>query len=610
MPKWLNPIIVLLTVFICGLFAYCLIFSGFIDYDDEGVFLMILHLMGRGKILYDQIITIYGPFAFFPRFFLLKLFAIAPTHDSGRMMTLVNWLLTSLFLGIAAWRQCRSAAYFALTTLFTCIVLNRIIHEPGHPQDQCCALLAIAIFLATFWTEKKAPAILAALAILGGLLLMTKVNLGVFYAAALAPAIALQFPKSPQRIALICLLLVALAAMPFILMSDNLSTPDVLCFAIVIALAPISCAIAALGQPGNRKWRDVLLAAIAFIAAALLTCVAPLAMGSSIHGLIDGIIRFPLFLSHKFAIASPMDPWSITVAAVGIVLAIAFSRSTKNDPLAAIVKIIVALAALACIALHAEEHLFRFGPGLAFLVLLPAARDRPFPRIFAAFLAISETLWAYPICGAQLSFAVFPYVFIAVCILSDGITELATSKSKSPNTILRAASIALLLIALAIGGINAQATYRLYTSLVPFGLPGTDRIRVEPEKAAAYQKITADLKRNTDFFTGLPVTNSLYVWTHIEPPPWAIHTLWMYTLTDAQQQEVIDSLQNHPRACLVYSEELLAFWLQGRSLPPGKLIDYLKANYSPAFTMAQIQGYRFQLCPRKDRQAPIDKGDQ
>jgi hypothetical protein len=602
LPLWARGVVVLAAVFVCWRFAYCLIFSGFIDYDDEGVFLMILHQMDRGRVLYNQMITIYGPVAFYPKLAILKLLDLPITHDVGRMMTLCGWVGTSVLTGAAAWKLGRSVAWFGVATIAVCIALLRIIHEPGHPQDLCCLFVAGGALASLFWEGKRKIWVAASLGVLGAALLFTKINLGIFFAAALGATLLMRLVN--KRLAIGTYLA---AAIPFLLMSHGFNEHDVLCYALTCSLGIVGCVVAGFRSTGDVKRRDIGVCAAVFLGTSALVVVLTMAMGSSLSGLLNGMIAFPLRLTKNYAIGSPMDDCAVAAAAVGIGLARIVSKAPRKLEYAwPVAKCALGIAAIFCALFHQEEYLLRFGPGSAWMVALPASGNngKTFGRVFLAFLAVMESMWAYPICGAQLSFSVFLFVLIGVVALADGLGVLVTAAGRGwmwP----RIAAIGLFLIVLGIGSKAAMDTGRLYASLVPFGLPGADRIRVDPAKAAAYGTIVQELKDNADIFGGQPVMNSLYLWTKMEPPAGSIHTLWNELLTDAQQQAIIDELQKHPRACLVESDKLMAFWLQGRPIQSGILADYYRQNYVPLLQLAQVQGYSINLFARKDRQEPV-----
>ena len=58
---WLGCATLLAAVYYCGHLGFYSIFTGFSPYDDEGTALMTLANLDKGRPLYDQVASTYGP---------------------------------------------------------------------------------------------------------------------------------------------------------------------------------------------------------------------------------------------------------------------------------------------------------------------------------------------------------------------------------------------------------------------------------------------------------------------------------------------------------------------------------------------------------------------
>ena len=77
------------------LFAKQCLATNFQPYDDEGYFLISLdHYLHNGR-LYDQTYSQYGPFYFYIQAAFFRLLQLPVSHDSGRLVTLICWLLST-----------------------------------------------------------------------------------------------------------------------------------------------------------------------------------------------------------------------------------------------------------------------------------------------------------------------------------------------------------------------------------------------------------------------------------------------------------------------------------------------------------------------------------
>ena len=88
--------------------GYIAIFGVFADYDDEGYMLIMLkHFHAEGH-LYDRVFSQYGPLyhQLFAAVFALP--GLHTDHDTGRLVTLVVWVATSLLVALLTLRLTHS----------------------------------------------------------------------------------------------------------------------------------------------------------------------------------------------------------------------------------------------------------------------------------------------------------------------------------------------------------------------------------------------------------------------------------------------------------------------------------------------------------------------
>ena len=168
---------------VAWLFARHALAVTFKMYDDEGYVLLSLDHYLRGGRLYTEVFSQYGPFYFFAQGAMFRLLHLPVTHDSGRLVTLLIWLASG---GLGAWFVYRISRDTVLASAagLACVVLVRdLSFEPGHPQQWILLILMLACCAATI----PGTAGLLIPGALGAALFFTKINVGVFYLAALAP---------------------------------------------------------------------------------------------------------------------------------------------------------------------------------------------------------------------------------------------------------------------------------------------------------------------------------------------------------------------------------------------------------------------------------------
>jgi hypothetical protein len=649
---------VLAAVGISG-FALCLcvrlgfyqIFTGFQAYDDEGMMLITLDQLARGRALYDEVVTMYGPFGFLPKLAVVKALGLPVSHDVGRFMTLGCWCLTCMLAGCAVWRLTRSVVWFVVSAVVTCVTLRPITNEPGHPQDVCGLLLAASVFIATFIDTGAGPidgatsgnrwrvnACLAGLSVVGGWILTTKVNLGVFHCLALAAALALHSHGLLRKWSTYGLVAVLLLT-PTLLMRGNLAQSRVVVYAWVATASIASCCTVALalGRAGGVTPGQIWLFVAATLLAVAMPCAAAVVLGTTAHGLLEGIVEIPLRFSKGRMIGVLLhEHWARGFSLVSWAAAIGLVWRVRVVGLTPFLRALLGTVRLGGALLTMYQVGWRnwttspamsIAPALAWLILVRVGDERTgsdwpieqsFARCFLALLAVLESMWAFPTAGTQVAFAVFLSMLVMVVSAADGVHDLASLLPARfvPACRLRAnvlrtrgsATLVCQVVPLAIMGIALYRTHALgrdaagmYGSLTPLDLPGAHRVRVPGETAAKYRTLVANLRENADTFFTQPGLNSLYFWSKIQPPTAANVTAWMYLLSHERQNEVVRTLESHPRACAVYDVDLTRFWLRSqRKILDTPLTLYLSENFT---AVADIGGSS--LLARRDRREVV-----
>ena len=103
--RWVwRGVVAAAAVGLVGLFAFFQTFSTFAGYDDEGYFLQAYHDFLSGKIPYDQVRSIYGPFSFGSAALIARFHAVNVTHDTFRWALLPIWIAIASLIAGVAWR--------------------------------------------------------------------------------------------------------------------------------------------------------------------------------------------------------------------------------------------------------------------------------------------------------------------------------------------------------------------------------------------------------------------------------------------------------------------------------------------------------------------------
>jgi hypothetical protein len=125
------------------------LYSTFMEYDDEGYVLLTLQTFLSGQPLYDATYTQYGPAFYLLESGLRGLTGLPLTHDATRLKTLVLWLASAAISAGIVFRLTRSPWLALLGFGAAFLHLEKLVLEPGHPQEWCLLGLAVALLGAT-----------------------------------------------------------------------------------------------------------------------------------------------------------------------------------------------------------------------------------------------------------------------------------------------------------------------------------------------------------------------------------------------------------------------------------------------------------------------------
>jgi hypothetical protein len=576
-------------------------------YDDEGCMLITLKQFIDGHALYDEVFSMYGPFPFLVNWGLYAVLNQPVGHDVGRLICVGFWLATTAACAALAWRLTRSLVAGWLALIFGFQTLWLIVYEPGHPQQLSGLLLVLAVLAATFARPAGDRGMDVLAALLGGLagcLAMTKINIFVFLIMALGAAVFDSTPALrgwPGR-ALRFVYGFGLLAGPSLLMHERLGDPSVVAFDVHVTLALLGVLIAGQGEPAPALFsaRHFAAFALGLLATAGAVAAAVLFRGTTLAGLFEGILLNPLRVGTLFGSTPPWfrTSWPIPLAIDLVALGwVGLGSRAPAARMPAAVLLNVARLALAAILLawatklRFEIHsvlLVYAVPAAALLLIAPRGGGSPgavFGRRFLALLAVTSSLWAYPVAGSQRAFASVFAALALVVIAVDAAQDLAAARGPraeaSLGLALKLVWTGVLSCLLFIYASEAYLARRIYNERKPLDLPGARAIRLDPATVARYQRLVTALREQPNTFFTMPGMFSLHFFTGREPPTTRNLTNWMYIFDDRTQVRIVQELEARPQLCVVVNSGLVYYWMQGRPLPAAPLVQYIETNFVP-----------------------------
>lgn len=591
--------------FVTYLIAHPRMFSGYPVYDDEGYMLTALKGFVTHGHLYDHVFTQYGPFYYEAWGGLFSLFGIPVDHDAGRSVTMFAWIVSSLVFGLSSWRMTGSLLLGLGTQALVFQALGVAANEPMHPGGIICLLLAAIVAISCFVRDRPSPLTIALLGAALAALVLVKINVGFFAVASAALACVVSYPVLSERRWMRILAEVAFVAIPIVLLASKFGETWPRRYAVHVAVAALAVVIALRARRRARRSGEELPWLLGgFVVLALVSCLTILASGTSLSGLIDGVIRQPLRQSDAFTIPLLLSSrlYSFDVVALGGAIAywyVARRRSDGDPAWVALTSLFsIAVGLVMALSVNGKGLPFDAGefPGYEFAMLgfcwvaligpASARRDVSFALLLLPPLAVLQALHAFPVAGSQTLWASFLLIPVGAICVVNGVRGLI---AVTPDSVERRALAGVALCVFGIVGylvINTalreplQAARYGYDHGISLGLPGAESIRVGEEEAGRYRSITNAIDRNCAALIMLPGMDSFYLWTEEEPPTGFTATGWPTLFDESHQRQVIAEIEPVEGLCQLRNEPLAAGWGNG-TIPSGPLVRYLDHGFAP-----------------------------
>lgn len=593
---------------ILALIAHPKMFFGFQPYDDEGYMLTALKSFVNHGHLYDKVFTQYGPFYYELWGGLFSIFGIPVTHDAGRNVVTVVWVLASLGFGLGILKITRSILLGLGTQILTFSALEVLTNEPMHPVSLIALMLAVIVGIAAFVGDEKreSPYVMALLGAAVAALVLTKINVGFFALVSVALACAASYQVLwARRWPRVAIELVFLA-IPILLMTGKYDEGWARHYSIHVFAAALAVVIALRAvAPGRRRDGELRWLIGGFVVLALISCVAILGAGTSVHGLIDGVIRQPLRQSDAFTIPMTLSRrlYAFDAIAVGSALVYWYAALRRGEGpaspgwtaawsiFAIVVGVSMAFSVTGQVLPFNSNSLTGYTLSMlpfAWVGLIAIDVDSPerarFARVLLPALAVLQGLHAYPVAGSQTLLSVVLLVPVGALCVANGVRGLMRVTTIEADRVAFAGFG--VLVVLVLGWFTLQTFVREplhvaranYHGSAPnqLNLPGSHDIHLASYKESdQYEHIANAMRRECNATQMEPGMDSFYLWAEQEPPSLTA-TGWETLFDDEAQEQVIEDIAPIEGLCLLRNNERAAGW----GLGEGPLVRYLEHGFT------------------------------
>ncbi len=602
MNKSLASVVVLSGLAVAlGLAGYWLQFTTFMIYDDEGYVLLSLKHFSEYGGLYDRVYTQYGPFPYLVYDGLHRVLGFDFDNVTARWLSLTHWLGISLLCGTLVTRTTRSTLWGAFTMAGTFAYLWVMINEPAHPGGILAFLVATGALLgAELWNRNLPHGFAVLTAIIGSALVLTKINVGVFFLGSAFTWLAIHTTPARVSKALTWAIAVGCALLPFVLMRALFEQPWVRLFALLFTGAALGLLLVVRrqGQPEVRMktW-------LVFASTLIVTCFAlidlTLVRGTTLAGLLNGVLFEPLRHPGVYFFAMNWRVGTGILALVSLAVVAWATRANRVDSPLFIQSVAVARALAALIFFCTVLKIIPtsqaawgmcYGVSLAWLFVIPLRPDlRSFStRAWVAFILVFQFLHAYPVAGSQLNWGTFLWVSLLALGLHDAAPILAARVAPAGRWPSRIAPVVVVSVTLFSTGQLFTIGWDRYFTSQPLRLPGAETIRLPDDITYALRIADENLREHGDMLFSLPGQFSANLRTGLPTPTLQNVTHWFSLLSDGQQQAIIDRLTLHPRALVLVQRESLNYLERYRFKVDGPLHTWLMQNFEKAI---EVDGY-------------------
>ena len=574
---------------VLAVLGYRLVYAQFQGYDDEGYLLVTVRQFLEGRPLYDDVYTQYGPAYYLWQWALHGLLAIPVTNDATRLVTLAVWLTVCVLVGLQVWWISRLVSLAMLGSVVAFFHLAQLSFEPGHPQE-LCVLGVLGVLTLTTWRLARGGPLGSAAALAVGALVavtaLTKPNVGAFLGIAVVLGLATGLPRGRGRTCAVAVgTLAALLAMVGI-MSADLGRRDIVLFLVVMIAAVVSCVV--VGTSGGEEHAVVSPQEIAaVIAGTALTggavIAATMAMGTSAHGLVEGLLVWPRRMPAIFWFPMPVPLAAALMAPAWLAFALGRQRRSRRlEHWWLVVARPIGIFALVASLSQRYVALVAGGPPLVWpIVSGPLLTDAErLARRLLGVVAVLMVMQVYPMpAGTQSATATVLLVPVALVILWDADRAEAAARRSRSSAIGKERLVVLGSFGALLAVILASNAIVRSSRGTPIGLPGALSVHASERDVATYTWLAANVKANCGAFITAPGLNSLHLWTGMPPITTFNATLWPILLDEAQQSRARATAEHTDRICIVWHARRMAD-LMAAALPPSKpLAEWMEATF-------------------------------
>lgn len=561
--RWPQVILCALVAVLLGCTGYGMLFTTFMQGDDEGYVLWSTRQFCAGHALYTDVFSQYGPLFYAWYRLWHAVTGLVFTSESARWLTLAYWLIAAGACGGMAWRLTQRWLPTVATAILSFAALQEMIREPFHPGGILAAITAAGAAICLSALVRGANCTFAvAGAVVGTAMALMKINVGVFFLIAVGSWMALHSGGRKWGRGALVLTALGVVVMPLALMKTHLHEAWVRDLVLVFAASGLAVLVTLhrTGRPADftgRDWLSIVIAATLVTTSMVAFCAAT---GTQVAGFWEGVVSAPLRHPGVNTVAIPWRSGAVALALLTLVMSLvqlapAARRTTVIAWLRLLGGLLVLVQLTGLVFAKPFQAVFEFAPALAWLMATPlttASEADPSARgrSWLAWCALWGILQAYPVGGSQMAWGSFLFVPLLVVGSYDAIGFLLQSTRWPRLAMPLAGGLLLALAAIAQWQLGSDALLA-YLDREPLGLPGARSLRLPGAHTSEIRIIARNVTAHGGLLYSAPGLFSFNIWTQKPTPTNANTTVWGKLLSDEQKAEILARLQQDKTSLVV-----------------------------------------------------------
>lgn len=606
--NWIwQGIVALVAVGLVATFAFAHIFTTFVQWDDEGYFLQAYRDSLSGHVPYDQVFSIYGPFTFWSAALVARFDAVNVTHDNFRWVWLTVWIVIASLMAGVVWRWTGRFSSTLVAFLLVGFRLKGLAKGVGHPQLWIILGVAAVLWLGLDWVNlpsRQRRAFWTGLII--GVILMCKINIGIFVAVAVALAASLQLRGRLRTLVCPVLIIAAVGLGLLLLFTSSAGSDKYFALAYLGSLA--ATVGIAIGRPVEEQPS---LTSLRWLVAGLGICLCAgvgvtLAWGTTLRALFRALITGPAMFvrSFHYPFLDATRRGSILLSVIGLGVAIGMFRWRRlADVRPAWLGLLKTAAGTGLLCAFSYDPRLALTGSLLFLWLLivdaqPMSGPAYSNRLLLALLCPLFSLQVFPMAGEQVDWAALVPITAAAVLLADGtncidresfrmhLPRLARIVAGATGTVL---AICLFLF----GGERTLLRYREWRGAQSVNLPGTHWLRLPPVETGRLTSTVSELRRDCQTVLTIPGLYSFSLWSGVPPVEEKRFNSWPFLWPDEVRKNELPKLRQQNRGCVLVSRDSYRFFRQF-AVSPGndEVLSEVQRTMRPIFALQDLTLYR------------------